>query len=87
MLGAARATHRSRGRAVVFGGTRIPKLARSLGEAKRELDHGIKDGSKKAAGEGPPKCRECGQDIAVDDRFCKSCGTSREPVLTPAQKG
>lgn len=72
---------------VVFGGTRIPKLARSLGEAKRELDHGIKDGSKKPAEEGPSNCRECGRDIAGDDRFCKSCGASREPVLTPAQRG
>ena len=29
---------------VLFGGAKLPALARSLGEAKRELDRGIKDG-------------------------------------------
>ncbi|HJR25456.1 MAG TPA: twin-arginine translocase TatA/TatE family subunit [Acidimicrobiales bacterium] len=28
---------------VLFGGAKLPKLARSLGEAKRELDAGIRD--------------------------------------------
>jgi sec-independent protein translocase protein TatA len=30
---------------VLFGGAKLPKLARSLGEAKRELDHGIREGA------------------------------------------
>jgi sec-independent protein translocase protein TatA len=29
---------------VLFGGAKLPKLARSIGEAKRELDHGLRDG-------------------------------------------
>ena len=29
---------------VLFGGAKLPKLARSIGEAKRELDAGIRDG-------------------------------------------
>ena len=28
---------------VLFGGAKLPKLARSLGEAKRELDAGIRE--------------------------------------------
>jgi len=30
---------------VLFGGSRLPKLARSLGEAQRELKRGITHGS------------------------------------------
>ena len=28
---------------VLFGGAKLPKLARSVGEAKRELDAGLRD--------------------------------------------
>jgi sec-independent protein translocase protein TatA len=28
---------------LIFGGSRLPKLAKSLGEAQRELRHGIAD--------------------------------------------
>jgi sec-independent protein translocase protein TatA len=31
---------------VLFGGAKLPKLARSLGEAKAELDKGIRDGNQ-----------------------------------------
>jgi sec-independent protein translocase protein TatA len=30
---------------VLFGGTKLPKLARSLGQAQNEFKKGIKDGS------------------------------------------
>jgi sec-independent protein translocase protein TatA len=38
---------------VLFGATAIPKFARSLGQAKKEFEKGVKDGSKeeKAAAE------------------------------------
>ncbi len=29
---------------VLFGGSKLPQLARSLGEAKKELDKGMHDG-------------------------------------------
>lgn len=32
--------------AVLFGGARIPKLARSLGSAKSEFEAGIREGAK-----------------------------------------
>ena len=31
--------------AVLFGGSQIPKLARSLGSAQRELKRGVEEGS------------------------------------------
>lgn len=31
---------------VVFGGAKLPKLARSLGQAKKEFEHGIAEGEK-----------------------------------------
>jgi sec-independent protein translocase protein TatA len=37
---------------VLFGGTRIPKLARSLGSAKGEFEKGLKEGSDAANKEG-----------------------------------
>jgi len=35
--------------AVLFGGAKIPKLARSLGQAKKEFQQGLSEGSKDAA--------------------------------------
>ncbi len=40
---------------VLFGGTQIPKLARSLGSAQSEFKKGLSEGSGKgAAGEADP---------------------------------
>ena len=33
---------------LVFGGAKIPKLARSLGQAQREFKEGVADGAKEA---------------------------------------
>ena len=34
---------------VFFGGSRLPKLARSLGSAKKEFEQGVRDGENEAA--------------------------------------
>lgn len=34
---------------VLFGGAKLPKLARSLGQAKKEFEHGINEGDAQAA--------------------------------------
>jgi sec-independent protein translocase protein TatA len=34
--------------ALLFGGTKLPKLARSLGSAKGEFEKGLKDGEKQS---------------------------------------
>jgi sec-independent protein translocase protein TatA len=47
---------------VVFGGTQIPKLARSLGQAQKEFKTGLEEGAKDEPGPGPgPKDGEKGQ--------------------------
>jgi sec-independent protein translocase protein TatA len=37
--------------ALLFGGAKLPKLARSLGSAKGEFEKGLKEGEKAAAGD------------------------------------
>jgi sec-independent protein translocase protein TatA len=32
---------------LLFGGTKLPKLARSLGEAKKEFESGVQESGKK----------------------------------------
>jgi sec-independent protein translocase protein TatA len=39
---------------LVFGSTRLPKLARSLGQASKEFKEGVKEGNKDEAEEKPP---------------------------------
>ena len=50
--------------AVLFGGTQIPKLARSLGSAQSEFKKGLADGAKGDAGEKTPGT---GDDAAAKD--------------------
>ncbi|HKE72539.1 MAG TPA: twin-arginine translocase TatA/TatE family subunit [Acidimicrobiales bacterium] len=46
---------------VLFGGAKLPKLARSLGQAQSEFRRGLKDG------ETPGKDRDTGTDTPRDD--------------------
>ena len=39
--------------ALLFGGAKLPKLARSLGAAKGEFEKGMKEGEKKATKDAP----------------------------------
>jgi sec-independent protein translocase protein TatA len=51
---------------LLFGGAKLPKLARSLGSAKGEFEKGLKDGATaedkadKDEPKGPPKAIESG---------------------------
>ena len=38
---------------LLFGGAKLPKLARSLGQAKNEFEQGTKEGTKPEAVEAP----------------------------------
>lgn len=40
---------------VIFGGAKIPKLARSLGQAQKEFKAGLEEGSKGDAKSDEPK--------------------------------
>ena len=33
---------------VLFGGAKLPKLARSIGQAKKEFEHGVAEGEHEA---------------------------------------
>ena len=43
---------------LLFGGAKLPKLARSLGQAKNEFERGTKEGANDAPGELPAKNAE-----------------------------
>jgi len=54
---------------LLFGGAKLPKLARSLGSAKGEFEKGLKEGAtaskdedEKEEPKGPPKAIESGGD-------------------------
>jgi sec-independent protein translocase protein TatA len=59
------------------GATRVPKLARSLGESRREFKKGMQEESSP---EGP--CPFCGAQVAEDNKFCPSCGRSAADIVS-----
>ena len=58
---------------LLFGGSKLPKLARSLGSAKGEFEKGVRDGEKKNAEEAAAakpvevKAVEANSEPVVDD--------------------
>ena len=71
---------------ILFGGSRLPDLARSLGASVREFKKGIDAGKSESDGatEAPAKtdpvtpavCRSCGATLATDWSHCPRCGTA-----------
>jgi sec-independent protein translocase protein TatA len=45
---------------LVFGGAKLPKLARALGQAKSEFEKGVEEGHKSASGESAAAEKESG---------------------------
>jgi sec-independent protein translocase protein TatA len=75
---------------VFFGGKKIPELAQGLGKGIREFRKATRDGlggedegtasSVSIAAEGATKpCFYCSSPVALDAKFCPSCGKSLEP--------
>lgn len=56
---------------LVFGASRLPKLARSMGQAGREFKHGLKEGYEDDDVEGP--CPFCATEVPADSKFCPGC--------------
>ena len=56
---------------LLFGGTQIPKLARSLGQAQKEFKHGQDANAEKGAdserGDAPPKVEEVMKTTGPDE--------------------
>lgn len=63
---------------LIFGATRLPKLARSMGQAGKEMKAGFKEGSDLP--EGP--CPFCGTALESDTKFCPGCGKSHEDIAS-----
>ena len=40
---------------LIFGGAKLPKLARSMGQAQKEFKKGLDDGAKEATDDGTDK--------------------------------
>ena len=68
---------------LVFGASRLPKLARSMGQAGKEFKAGLKEGYQEQPIEGP--CPFCGADVPAESKFCPGCGKSAEEIV--AEKG
>jgi len=64
---------------VFFGASRLPGLARSMGQASKEFKQGLKDGYQEQPVEGP--CPFCKVDVPADAKFCPGCAKSSEEIV------
>jgi sec-independent protein translocase protein TatA len=69
---------------LLFGATRLPKLARSMGQAGKEFKEGMKEGYKEQPVEGP--CPFCGVAVPADSKFCPGCGKSAAEIVAEKSK-
>ena len=64
---------------LLFGASRLPKLARSMGQAGKEFKTGLKEGYQEEPVEGP--CPFCGVDVQAESKFCPGCGKSAPDII------
>jgi sec-independent protein translocase protein TatA len=64
---------------LLFGASRLPKLARSMGQAGKEFKQGLKEGYKDEPVEGP--CPFCQTDVPEDAKFCSGCGKTADEIV------
>ena len=64
---------------LLFGASRLPKLARSMGQAGKEFKTGLKEGYKNQPVEGP--CPFCGVEVPEDSKFCPGCAKSADEIV------
>lgn len=69
---------------LLFGATRLPKLARSMGQAGKEFKEGIREGNTEGSNgsadiAGP--CPFCDADVPATAKFCPGCARSGEAIV------
>lgn len=65
---------------LLFGASKLPKLARSMGQAGKEFKAGMKEGVKEEEPvEGP--CPFCGVQVPTDSKFCPGCGKGADEIV------
>ncbi|MFN2390189.1 MAG: twin-arginine translocase TatA/TatE family subunit [Actinomycetota bacterium] len=64
---------------LVFGAAKLPKLARSMGQAGKEFKAGLKEGYQEQPVEGP--CPFCGIAVPEDSKFCPGCGKDSDAIV------
>jgi len=69
---------------LLFGSTRLPKLARSMGQAGKEFKQGLKEGHVEQPVEGP--CPFCGTEVAASAKFCPGCARPAEDIVAEKSK-
>ena len=69
---------------LLFGASRLPKLARSMGQAGKEFKSGLKEGYIEQPVEGP--CPFCGVDVPADSKFCPGCARSASDIVAEKSK-
>lgn len=55
---------------LLFGASKLPQLARSMGQASKEFKSGLKEGARDDA----DGCKSCGQPLLAEAKFCPACG-------------
>lgn len=69
---------------LVFGASRLPKLARSMGQASKEFKQGMKEGATETKIEGP--CPFCQAHVPEESKFCPGCGKSSDEIVEARAK-
>jgi sec-independent protein translocase protein TatA len=69
---------------LLFGATRLPKLARSMGQAGKEFKQGMKEGYQAQPVEG--ECPFCGVNVPSESKFCPGCGKGADEIVAEKER-
>ena len=69
---------------LLFGATRLPRLARSMGQAGKEFKSGLKEGYQAQPVEGP--CPFCNVEVPAESKFCPGCAKSAAEIVAEKEK-
>lgn len=69
---------------LIFGASRLPKLARSMGQAGKEFKQGLKEGYVAQPVEGP--CPFCETEVPADSKFCPGCARSADQIVAEKER-